>query len=214
VRVALLVLTVFGIPLVLAVSYLAMHSAVPHPPFDRQPGGEITGRVVHANGDAAADVPVAVLLHRPERRPEPYARSATADDGTFAFDVPPLEGCYVVIAGGGPWVEVPREVSLTASEPPDLRFTLRPAAELVLSLERANGAPIRGGTYELVREETKFGLRVPSAVAPGTFEGAVLERGGLEPGVWSLRVELVDGTEIEFAELELGEGRAELGETF
>jgi hypothetical protein len=32
--------------------------------------------------------------------------------------------------------------------------------------------------------------------------------------VWSLRVELVDGTEIEFAELELGEGRAELGETF
>jgi hypothetical protein len=208
-RVALLVLTIFGAPLVLMVTYLWMRNAVFLPPYAAQPGGTLAGRLVHADGAPAPDQEVRVLLHPRELEPTPLETLRTDADGAFSIAVPALDGCYTVIAGGGTWVSISREVSLASGEEPKLEFTLEPGCELALALARKDALPIRGGDYELVREGSTFGIPMPSEARLGAFRGASIDVGGLPPGTWKLRIELDDGTEAEYR-LDLAAGRHEL----
>ena len=207
-RVVLLVLTLFGAPLILMVSYLWMRNAAFLPPFGDQPGGEVVGVVTLEDGSPAADAPVHVFLHRRDTDPESFERAKTDESGRFAVKVPPLDGCYTVVVGGGTWVATRHEISLEDGEPDPLEVTLEPGCEVVLDLERRDGQEIRAGDYEMVRAAQSF-LPVPSAALAGEFEGARLTCDGLPPGQWTLRLRLDDGTEAEYS-LELEPGRNEL----
>lgn len=206
-RVVLLVLTVFGVPMVLMASYLVMRGAAFRAPFADQPGGTLQGIVLHEDGTAADGSMVSILLHRRDARPEPYRTARTDADGRFRAEVPPLDGCYIVVAGGGTWIESAREVSLAGGDEPDLEFTLMPGCELTMRLERRDGSRIRGGDYELIRMDSSFGFKVPSAAVVGEFRGAEFTRGGLRPGNWTAKIELDDGTDVEFTLDGLAAGR-------
>jgi hypothetical protein len=209
VRVALLVLTLFGAPLALMLSFLWMRNAASLPPYAAQPGGALAGRVTTADGAPAADSPVRVLLHPRDRKPEPFHIVRTDAEGAFTAQVPALDGCYVVVAGGETWVEESREVSLAEGAAPKLDFALQPGSAVVLSLARRDGRPIQGGEIQLVRAGTTFGLALPSAARLSAFSGARIELGGLRPGRWALDIHLDDGTEVTY-ELELEPGRQEI----
>jgi hypothetical protein len=209
VRVALLVLTVFGAPLALMLSFLWMRNAASRPPYAAQPGGALAGRLTTADGAPAVDQPVRLLLHRREREPEPFQVVRTDAAGAFTAQVPALDGCYVVVAGGETWVEESREVSLAEGAAPKLDFVLQPGSAVVLTLARRDGRSIRGGEIQLVRASTTFGLALPSAARLSAFSDARIELGGLRPGRWTLHIRLGDGTEVTY-ELELEPGRHEI----
>ena len=61
-RVALVALTVFGLPLALMAIYLGTRELPVRPPFDAQPGGTLSGRVMHARATPLVGVPVEVQL--------------------------------------------------------------------------------------------------------------------------------------------------------
>jgi hypothetical protein len=205
-KVGLVVLALFGLPLGLMLAYLALRKA---PPFADQPGGRIEGTVKDEGGAPLAGVRVDVYTHRRDGSPELYRRLAADEAGRFETEVPPLDGCYVVWVGGGPWVEDKVDLSLAGDAFPDLDFTLKPGTELAVHLDKKSGAAIDGGHYYLTRPGGLLGLPLRADVALGEFQGADFVRGGLEPGTWTLAVELEDGTKAEW-KLALEAGRVEL----
>ncbi len=212
VKVGLLVLLLFGVPLGLSISYLALRHAAFAPPFDEQPGGRIGGSVRDRAGQPLVGVRVELFLHPRERLPELFQSLQTDAGGGFRGEVPPLDGCYVVRVGGGPWVELVREITLVKDPFPELSFELKPGCELAVAFTRADGEPVRAGRFFLTRDSGPLGLPIPSAAIPGEFSGPRFVRGGLEPGRWTLAVELEDGTRAEW-HLDLQAGTRELALT-
>ncbi len=207
-RVILLVLVVFGIPLGLMLTYLGTRALAFRPPFDDQPGGAIAGTLVDEEGDPVAGVAVRALLYPRDGAPVAHASVESDAEGRFSFDVPPLDGCYVLRAGGNVWQEVYREISLSDEPADDLELSLRPGCIVAVTLSRRDGSPIRGGEYVLRRSGGFLGLAIPSQVHD-EFEAASFERGGLAPGKWTVRVELSTGDTAEYS-IELEPGRREL----
>jgi hypothetical protein len=202
-KVALIVFTIFGLPLVLMLAYLALREA---PPFGDQPGGTIRGRTVDGSGAPLPGASIEVFTKPRTGDPQLVRQLATGADGRFESEVPPLDGYYVLRVGGGPWVETLHDLSLVDDPFPDLEFELRAGSELSVSHSRADGGQVSGGHYYLTRAGGL--LPIPSVAVTGGFAGASFARGGLRPGVWTLGVELADGTKAEWP-LNLTGGPAE-----
>jgi hypothetical protein len=208
-KVALVVLALFGLPLGLMLSYLALREAAFDKPFGDQPGGRIAGTVEAESGGPLAGVRVDVFTQRRAGLPELKERVFTDDAGRFAVEVPPLDGCYGLLVGGGLWVVQESDLTLEDDAFPDLAFTLAPGTELAVALTRKAGSRIEGGRFFLFRAGGLLGLPMPTKPVTGEFSGEGFTRGGLEPGKWTLAVELEDGTKAEWT-LELAAGRVEL----
>jgi hypothetical protein len=196
-KVALIVFTIFGLPLALMLAYLALRESF-EPPFGDQPGGTVRGRTVDGSGAPLPGVRIEVFTEPRTGDPQLLRQLASGEDGRFESEVPPLDGCYALRVGGGPWVETVHDLSLVDDPFPDLEFELRPGSELSVALGRADGGQVSGGHYYLTRAGGPLGLPIPSDALTGGFAGANFARGGLRPGVWTLGVELADGTKAEW----------------
>ena len=163
-RVVLLAGVVFGIPLVLTLTYLGTRALAFRPPFDDQPGGTIRGTLVDEEDSAVAGVAVLALLYPRDGAPVHHARVESDAEGGFAFNVPAIDGCYIVRAAGHAWQEVYREISMSDDPEPNLRLTLKPGCIVVVTLTRGDGNPVRGGEYFFRRSEGFFGLDLPAQV--------------------------------------------------
>ena len=207
-RVALTVLTVFGMPLVLMLVYLGTRRIAFEPPFGDQPGGRIGGRVLDAEGSALEGVGVTGLLLFRDGTTRVEATATSAANGDFALDLPPVNGCYLVRAGEGVLRQLTREISLVEGPADDLTLVLEPGCDLAVTFD--DSGFVDGGSYQLTRRAGGWlGLAPTTAPLEGRFEGAALARGGLAPGEWTLRVDF-DGGGWSAYELTLEVGRQEL----
>ncbi|MEM7311187.1 MAG: hypothetical protein AAF682_31255 [Planctomycetota bacterium] len=101
-RVVMLVLTVFGFPLVLMLVFLGTRRLAFQPPFGDQPGGTLAGLLYDADGAKLAGVDVAAFVYPRAGEPRLHGTTTSDNGGAYAFEVPAIDGCYVVRAGGRP----------------------------------------------------------------------------------------------------------------
>ncbi len=192
-----LVLLLFGLPLTLATIVASLQSDLVELPFDEQAGGTLRGFVNDPDDRPLADVPVeAFLVERVGRVPrserEPVASTRTDAEGTFALDVPPVDGCYELVAGGEGHQRRSRPVGI-AGEP--IELVLARGGRVRVELVEA-GVARGSGSYTLVSRNDgwkRFFLR-PNRV-DGTFEDGVLVEDGLAAGAWLLEVRLEGGVQ-------------------
>lgn len=176
------------------------------PPYGPQPGGDLTGVVVSAEGTPLGGVEV--VLHTVERNgpPRVHVRTRSDDAGRFQFEAPPLDdGYYGVAAGGGEWQLMAQNASLRGEGEP-LRLELEPGCVAEFVLSRLDGREVRGGSFLLrSRPAGVLAFGTPSRGRSGDFDADRFEVDGLPPGGWTLEIELDDGPVAEFSvELEVG----------
>jgi hypothetical protein len=205
IRLALLLLIVFGAPAVVSIS-LVTQEIGGEATSGEQPGGPVRGRVVDEHGRPLAHQPVALVLVSTDRVRSPGPATETDQQGAFALAAPPLAGSYLVVAGGtGTWQRDVHGLSFLdrrgkAIEPAPLELALRPGATLELTFHGGDGAPAGDGRYVIDGEERRgllfglvpYGLRREGALADG-----VLRLEGLPPMRARVSVAFDDGETVE-----------------
>lgn len=166
-----------------------------------QPGGLLEGRVRDPEGEPLEGHEVILMLLPMEGEATQEGTVLTDTEGGFSFQVPPLEGKYRVIAGGGllrrTFVDITMvddEGDLLTLEPVDL--DLEPGAVLRIVIEREDGRPVTGGTLILqgtTKGEGLFSLLSYRIRLEQEFEGDTCEVGGLPPMEGDLTVSLRSG---------------------
>ncbi|MCB9906027.1 MAG: hypothetical protein H6831_16625 [Planctomycetes bacterium] len=185
-----------------------------------QPGGRITGHVTPLA--AAHDVREAQLFggevaEQGALSLSPIATVPLAPDGTFAFDAPPIDGVYLVEAGGGLWRATSRDVSLLDEDGTSLAsvavdLELERGCELVVKVRRLReGAPLSGQLeYDVRHSGGLFGLFAGSRGGISSIHDGEGRVGGLPPCEGEVTVTMEDGASQTF-QFELESGRLELG---
>lgn len=210
-RTVLVVLSIFGLPAILAAIFLFLRTLIPEPPWADQPGGLLAGSVASDAGVVLEGVDVHAYVLVREGSPELVEETVTDARGTFQLEVPPLaDGCYLVQVGGRAHQPDARYATLAEEEPSDLAFELVPAAEASVRLSRRDGSAVGSGSYYFTLDSGPWpNLGLPSPSVQGTFQGGSFRQGGLAPGTWTLRVELASGEILDY-EVTLDTGHVEL----
>lgn len=208
--VVVLLLVLAGMPFILT-SRLLSSEFSKEAPIGTQPGGRVAGRLVDVAGVSLAGLQVELWLVDAGGGTELHDRMSSGRGGEFSFEVPALEGCYLLRTGGGTHRRLERFVSLVGREQvSDLELELAAGCTLTVVIE--SEPPVLGGRAVLTGRLSNgplFGL-VPLELRPieRRFKGAEVSIDGLPPLDASVRIELDGGRRIEFdIELSPGETR-------
>jgi len=166
-----------------------------------QPGGLVEGRVRDPAGEPLEGHEVILELVPEAGKPLREASALTDAAGRFSFPLPPFEGKYRLLAGGGllrhTYVDitmVDEEGSALTLDPVSLDLEL--GALLRIVFEREDGRPVTGGTVTLqgTTEGTGlFGMLAYGIRLKHKFEGNTCEVGGLPPLKGDLTIRLHSG---------------------
>lgn len=181
-----------------------------------QPGGRITGRVLPV---AAAREIGSISVGRATQMPqggyssEQLMTVPLAADGSFAFEAPPVDGCYEIRARGGPWLADSRLVTLLAEDgtplaSADVQLELEPGGQIELHVtRRTEGATGKGE----VRYEARSKHGLFFGALAGSQNGSLSMSNGravidsLPPSTGEITIMMDDGatTSVDF-DLEAG----------
>lgn len=208
----LFLLLVVGGPCVMALSILGSEVVGPAT-VGAQPGGTIAGHLDLPEGEPKAGREVRLFLLPDEGAAREQESVTTDADGAFSFDAPPVQGKYLVAAGGGEWQHSYREFSFLDREgeptdPRELVVPVRRGCRLVVELKSDSGRRVDRGTWHLSGRASSgplFGLVRAEIRTSGEFSGGRLEVDGLPPMAGELSIEL-DGGDIVRVPVELEDG--------
>ena len=203
-KVALLVLLLFGAPALVTAALLSSDfgSAVAD---GAQPGGEVEGTIVDPEDRQIAALEVSITAVKASgERGEP-ARATTDSAGRFALHAAPVQGHYEIRTGGGDWQRSVQPYSFVdthgqALERKALRIVLHRGCRLELEFVRSDGRPSGDGEFTLQGEYGDglfFGLVKPPVKISGTIQSGTLELAGLPPMKANLFVRMASGETIE-----------------
>lgn len=207
-----LLLFLFGVPALVVGALLFASPRVASVRSGAQPGGEFTGLLTNPDGNPVAEVPVRVRFISDGERPEDL-EFTSGPDGTFAIEVPPIEGRYDLIAGGGDWQDVVYPMSFLDREGneitvPQLEIELKPAARVEIELVDSSGAPLGDGEYRLNGKFASgllLGFHDARLGSNGNFIGGRVSLDGLPELEGTLDIVLDSGQDVQL-QLDLSAG--------